>query len=203
MILEGLLCTRTAGGQPHLAPMGPAIDLESGSLTFKPFQSSTSYANLVRDRVGVFHVTDDVLLLAQAAIGKVPLLPANRPARQVPGFVLREACRVMEFEVVSIDDRQDRAIVQTRTVHSESLRDFFGFNRAKHLVLEAAILATRFHLLNLSEVAQEFRRMAVIVNKTGGPQELAAMEFLQMELEDRMSIQPTDQLPPLSAKERS
>ena len=51
------------------------------------------------------------------------------------------------------------------------MRDFFGFNRAKHAVVEAAILATRLHLLPLAEVAAEFTKLRVIVGKTGGPDE--------------------------------
>jgi hypothetical protein len=48
--------------------------------------------------------------------------------------------------------------------------------------LEAAILATRFHLLNLDEVADEFRKLRVIVTKTGGPAEHDAMTFLETAL---------------------
>ena len=37
-----------------------------------------------------------------------------------------------------------------------SLRDVFGFNRAKHAVLEAAILATRLHILPEDDVRRQF-----------------------------------------------
>ena len=50
---------------------------------------------------------------------------------------------------------------------------------AKHAVLEAAILATRLHLLPRDEVAAEYRKLRVIVDKTGGPDEFAAMSFLE------------------------
>ena len=59
------------------------------------------------------------------------------------------------------------------------LRDFFGFNRAKHAVVEAAILATRIHLLAAEEIAAEFRKLGVIVGKTGGDQEKEAFAFLE------------------------
>src|SRR5262249_35292563 len=58
-------------------------------------------------------------------------------------------------------------------------RDFFGFNRAKHAVVEAAILATRTGLLPADEIEAEFRRLAVPGEKTGGPPEHAAFDFLR------------------------
>jgi hypothetical protein len=63
-------------------------------------------------------------------------------------------------------------------VHSGRFRDFFGFNRAKHAVVEAAILASRIHILPASEISAEFRRLGVLVDKTGGPQEHEAFKFL-------------------------
>jgi hypothetical protein len=64
-------------------------------------------------------------------------------------------------------------------VHSGRLRDFFGFNRAKHAVVEAAILATRTDFLPLDDIEAEYRKLAVIVDKTGGPQEQQAFAFLR------------------------
>ncbi len=66
-----------------------------------------------------------------------------------------------------------------RTIHSQRNRDFFGFNRAKHAVLEAAILATRIEFLPSNEISEQFQRLALIVTKTGGPQEQSAFELLQ------------------------
>jgi len=46
-------------------------------------------------------------------------------------------------------------------------------------VVEAAILATRVGLLPRDEIAAEFNRLTVIVEKSGGEQERLAFEFLQ------------------------
>jgi ABC-type Fe3+-hydroxamate transport system substrate-binding protein len=46
-------------------------------------------------------------------------------------------------------------------------------------VVEAAILATRTDFLPLDEIESEFRKLAVIVDKTGGDQEKKALAFLQ------------------------
>ena len=93
--------------------------------------------------------------------------------------MLADACRFYEFRVTSHDDQAERARFEAEVVHADRLRDFFGFNRAKHAVLEAAILATRTAFLPLDEIESEFRKLAVIVEKTGGTQEHAAFAFLE------------------------
>jgi hypothetical protein len=105
-------------------------------------------------------------------------LPPMMPAQHVRGSVLLGACRYYEFRVVSLDDREERSRFETHVVHSGRLRDFVGFNRGKHAVLEAAILATRISILPLPEIEAEFRRLRVLVEKTGGAQEKEAFAFL-------------------------
>lgn len=180
MILEGLVTTTSADGCPHLAPMGPTVDgPDFASLLLRPFPTSQTYRNLVRHGEGVLHVTDDVLLLATAAVGEGGSLPSVVAAERVRGFVLAGSCRAYEFVVRSVDDSEQRVRVEAEVVHTHRLRDFFGFNRAKNAVVEAAILATRLHLLPAAEVASEFARLRLIVDKTGGPTEHEAMAFLE------------------------
>lgn len=181
-ILEGLVTTLEPDGSPRLAPMGPRVSGDGRRLLLRPYPTSHTFRNLKRHGEGVFHVTDDVLLLAHAALGDV-LTPELRPAIKVNGFVLANACRTLEFVVNSIDESGERMHIEAEVVHAESLRDFWGFNRGKHAVLEAAILATRFHLLKYDEVALEFARLRVLVEKTGGEREHEAFAYLQAALE--------------------
>jgi hypothetical protein len=85
--------------------------------------------------------------------------------------------------VRSIDASGERVHVDAEVVHAARHRDFWGVNRAKHAVIEAAILATRLHLLPRQEVEAEFRKFRVIVDKTGGPSEFEAMSFLESRLQ--------------------
>ena len=180
MILEAIITTLSPEGSLNIAPMGPLLagGLEAG-FVLRPFQTATTFANLSQRGEGVLHVTDDVLLLAQAAVGRVPDEPETFPARRIGGRVLADCCRWAEFEVADIDTAQPRAAIQCRVVHVETMRDHFGFNRAKHAVLEAAILATRVHLLPREEIAAEFDKFEVIVGKTGAAQEHQAMKLLR------------------------
>jgi hypothetical protein len=182
MILEGLVTTLDPDGSPHLAPMGPRIDADFKRFVLRPFPTSNTYKNLLRHPEGVLHVTDDALLLAKAAIGEIGIFPTTRPAERVRGVVLADSCRHYEFVARAIDDTSERVTIEAEVVHTGRTRDFFGFNRAKHAVVEAAILATRLHILPLEEVTAEFRRLRVIVGKTGGPDEHAAMDLLEAKL---------------------
>ena len=178
MILEGLVTTRNDDGTPHLAPMGPRVEADFARFLLRPFPTSATYRNLLARPEGVLHVTDDALLIAKAALGAATLPPV-RPAERVNGFVLADCCRHYEFVVRHLDDSGERVHITAEVVHVVRHRDFWGFNRAKHAVVEAAILSTRLHLLPRDEVEAEFRKLRGIVDKTGGPAELEAMAFLE------------------------
>jgi hypothetical protein len=190
MILEGLVTTTNADGTPHLAPMGPRVEPDMRRFLLRPFPTSSTYRNLAAHGEGVLHVTDDVLLLAKAAIGSAEL-PTLRPATDVRGWVIADACRFHEFRVRSIDASEQRVRIECEVVRSERVRNFFGFNRGKHAVLEAAILATRLHLLPREEVETEYRKLRVIVDKTGGPGEREAMAFLEDHLARHLAGGPS------------
>jgi uncharacterized protein len=178
LILEGLLTTLNGDGSVNVAPMGPIVDEAMTRLVLRPFTTSTSYQNLKRTGEGVFHVTDDVELLAQAAVGQPTQTPIFFPAAKVRGMILENVCRWYALRVESLDDSQERTTIVAQVVDHGRLRDFFGFNRAKHAVVEAAILATRVHLLGRDAVLTEFERLRAPVEKTGGPSESRAFEFL-------------------------
>ncbi len=186
MILEGLVTTLNADRSVNLAPMGPTVDERMERLLLRPFPSSTTFANLQRHGEGVFHVTDDVELLAHCAVGDVWQLPAMRAAELIDGQIVCDACRWYAFRVRTIDTSGQRALIDAEVVAQGVQREFFGFNRAKHAVLEAAILATRVGLLPAEEIRAEMARLAPRVAKTGGPRELAAFEFLRQYVDERL-----------------
>jgi hypothetical protein len=190
MILEGLVTTRDPMGRVNLAPMGPIVDETMSRLLLRPFQTSQTFQNLSRRPVGVFHVVDDALLLAQAAIDRIDPFPVTFAAEVIEGDVLKSACRWYEFEIESRDDRSERAELTARVVHQGHLRDFFGFNRAKHAVVEAAILATRVHLIQKDELERSFETLRPAIVKTGGPREAAAFQLLENYVRDSWRDRP-------------
>lgn len=178
-ILEGIVTTLNPDGSVNVSPMGPIVDDALDRLWLRPFQTSTTYRNLKRTGRGVFHVTDDVELLAQAAVGQPNPLPRFTQSPAGDALILADACRWYAFEIESLDDQAERTNIVARVTDRGTLREFLGFNRAKHAVLEAAILATRLHLLGVQEVLAEFDRLQVALDKTGGAAEQRAMSFLR------------------------
>lgn len=79
---------------------------------------------------------------------------------------------------MSVDGTPPRSRIETRVVHRGFRREFLGFNRARHAVLEAAILATRTHLIPAEQIRADLEKLQVIVDKTAGPREQEAMALL-------------------------
>lgn len=186
MILEGLVTSRNERGEVNLSPMGPRVEAEGEIHAFllRPFATSQTARNLCRGRYGVLHVTDDVELLARAAVRKLDPLPPLQPLANYPADVLVDACRWYAFHVERIDDSEPRLRLECRVVERGGGRDFFGFNRAKHAVLEGAILATRVDLLSREEIQRQMDHLAVLVEKTAGEKERRAFAFLEQYLQD-------------------
>ncbi|HET7296148.1 MAG TPA: DUF447 domain-containing protein [Gemmatimonadales bacterium] len=174
MIIESILTTMDRSGTVNFAPMG--VEWGDEEIVIKPFLETTTFRNLEATRAGVVNLTDDAMLFAQGAVASVTF-PAV-PATVVRGVVLEAACSWREVEVRSLDASPPRARIVTRVVHRGVRREFIGFNRARHAVLEAAILATRTHLLPPEQIRDEFARLQVVVDKTAGPREREAMALL-------------------------
>jgi hypothetical protein len=194
VILEGILTTVCADGRVHIAPMGAAVDdaqrRSIRRLELRPYQGTTTLANLTRTGQGVFHVTDDAELLARAAIRRLDPLPDLVPAQAVEGWILADASRWYALRVTSIDASGPRARVQTEVAAEGRLRDFFGLNRAAHAVLEAAILATRLAWIAPGEIRESLDRLAVLVEKTGGAAEQRAFAMLSDYVNEATSARP-------------
>jgi hypothetical protein len=179
-ILEGIVTTTNSDGTINIAPMGPLVDESLDVLVLRPFRTSTTCENLLRDRQGVLHVTDDVELFARAAIGVETVVKFS----QENPLVLVDACHWYAFKVESVDESAERVTLVARTTDRGVLREFFGFNRAKHAVIEAAILATRVSLLPAAEIMADFARLRILVDKTGAAAEHRAFNLLEQHVRD-------------------
>lgn len=174
MIVEAIVTTIDSDGAVNCAPMG--VEWGDDVIVLKPFIETTTYRNVIATRTAVVNLTDDVRVFARAAVSN-PVYP-TRPAAAVKGVVLADCCSWRELDVRAIDSTPPRARIEAAVVHRGTGRDFIGFNRAGHAVLEAAIYATRVHLLARSFIESEMARLQVIVDKTAGSHEHEAMALL-------------------------
>jgi hypothetical protein len=174
MILETIVSTLDAEGRPNFAPMG--ITLEGERVLLRPFREARTWSNLQAVGEGVVNFTDSVLVFARCAVDS--FAPPHRPAGRVRGVVLKDVCNWKEFVIESSDLTEERGRFRGRVIAEGRERDFVGFNRARHAVIEATILATRLHLLGRKKVQEEMARLTPLVDKTGGPEEREAFTFL-------------------------
>ena len=187
-VLEGVMTTVCEDATVNISPMGAVVDLQARQMILRPYQSSTTFANLCRTRHGIFHVTDDVLLIARAAVGRIDVQPDLLPLPGRLGFALKDACRWYAVAVESVGEQSAPAHIQCRILETRQQRDFFGFNRAKHAVLEVAILATRIELLPAADILNALERHTSAVDKTGGEEESEAFAFLADYIRDRCPV---------------
>lgn len=175
MIIESILTTQDPTGITNVAPMG--VEWGEDEIVIKPFLDTTTFRNLADTGVGIINVTDDVMVFAQAALDSGQF--ATTPAVSVPGVVLEAACSWREVRVRSTDATPPRARIVTTVVHRGVRREFLGFNRARHAVIEATILATRTHLIAPDVLRAELERLQPLVDKTAGPRERDAMAYVK------------------------
>jgi uncharacterized protein len=173
-ILETVVTTINADSSVNCAAMG--VEWGERRIVIKPFRGTRTLRNLRATEAAVVHLTDDILLFSEAALGDPH--PPTHPAVSVEGAVLDDACSWREVRVEAIDDAEPRARVSTMVVNSGIGREFLGLNRARHAVLEASILASRARLLDAEDIRAELRRLQVLVDKTAGPRERAAMSYV-------------------------
>ena len=180
MILEGLLTIQTEDDGVHTAAMGPEVsDTRSiNQLILKPFQSSRTSDLLSALPEGVFHLTDNVLLFAQAVTGTLSHDLRIRPADTVRGWILEDVCEAFEFRIEKSDTSHDRSKLYATIQKAHSVRPFRGFNRASHAVIEAAILFSRIQFLGGEHIQQHLELLRPLVTKTAGKQEQQAFELI-------------------------
>ena len=173
-IIETVVTTLNPDGSVNCGAMG--VEWGTQQIVIKPYRGTRTLRNLRATMAGVVNLTDDMLLFSQAALGDPH--PPTHPAAGVAGAVLADACSWREVRVEAIDDGAQRAHVSTVVVGGGPGREFLGLNRARHAVLEASILASRVRLLPADEIRAERARLAVLVDKTAGPRERAAMDYV-------------------------
>lgn len=177
LILEAIITSESPDGSMHVAPMGPEVDEGCASWVLKPFQSSTTFSNMRRSGRCIVHVVDDALLIAKAVLGEANQYPARKIVDR--GFVLDAACHWYSLQAVEWNTDHARASVRCKVVESAIMKPFFGWNRAKHAVVEMAILASRVHLIEKPLLEIEIERYRILIEKTAGSCEREAFERLE------------------------
>ena len=186
MIRECIVTTINEEGGVHIAPLG-LIAAEEGWI-IAPFRPSTTLDNLRSNPHAVANFTDDVLIFAGCLTGNKDW--PTRPATHVPGVVLDGALAHAELSVDHVQEDEQRPRFHCRVVHEATHAPFKGFNRAQAAVIEAAILASRLHMLPREKIERELGYLQIAVEKTAGPREHEAWRMLVEKIEDHYKQTP-------------
>jgi uncharacterized protein len=181
-LIETVVTTTGDDGVVNCAAMG--VRWGDDELVFWPFEGTRTLRNLRFRGEAVVHLTDDVLLFVQAALGHPE--PSMRPASVVNGSVIEDVNAWREVLVTEITPESQRSEVRARVVASGiGTRQPLGLCRARHAAVEASILASRLRWLGADHVVAELARLQELVDKTAGPCERAAMDYVRRYVAER------------------
>ena len=184
-LLETVVTTIGSDGVVNCAAMGVRWGEEE--LVFWPFDATRTLKNLQLHGEAVAHLTDDVLLFVEAALGHPR--PPMRDASVIAGSVIEEAScwrEVVVTEIAPTDDEFPRSRVRARVVAGgTATRQPSGLCRARHAAVEASILASRLRWLGGERVCAELDRLQELVDRTAGPRERAAMDYVRRYVAER------------------
>ena len=184
-LIETVVTTTGSDGVVNCGAMGVRWGEEE--LVFWPFDATRTLENLRFRGEAVVHLTDDVLLFVQAALGHPR--PAMRAAGVIAGSVIEEASSWREVVVTELTPSEDgmaRSRVRARVVATGTgTRQPLGLCRARHAAVEASIFASRLRWLGGERVWGELARLQELVDKTAGPRERAAMDYVRRYVAER------------------
>jgi hypothetical protein len=187
-LIETVVTTTGRDGVVNCAAMG--VRWGEDELVFWPFDATRTLRNLRVRGEAVVHLTDDVLLFVQAALGHPQ--PAMRPASTITGSVIEQANSWREVVVTELTSigvhppELPRSRVRARVVAAGTgTLQALGLCRARHAAVEASILASRLKWLGAEHVWSELAQLQELVDKTAGPRERAAMAYVQRYVAER------------------
>lgn len=175
MIVETIVTTIDGEGKVHIAPLG--IIAEGERWVLAPFRPSKTLDNLRAVPFAVANHTDDVRIYAGCLTGRREW--ATIACEETPAPRLKDCLAHMSLRVVEVGEDEMRPRFHCEVVRSVSHAPFAGFNRAQAAVIEAAILASRLHLLPREKIEREIAALEIVVGKTAGPNEQTAWNWLR------------------------
>ncbi|WP_018985414.1 DUF447 domain-containing protein [Methylophilus methylotrophus] len=174
MIYETIVTTCSPDGEAHIAPFG--IQWHDDKVLIMPFKPSTTLQNVLQTGFAVLNLTDDVRVFAAAIAKKTAF--ATESVVDGKGVRLKECLAHHVLTLEHVEDDGTRPKLWMRVLHSESHAPFMGFNRAQAAVIELAVLVSRLQRLPIDKITQEMQYLQIAIDKTAGPREQEAWQWL-------------------------
>jgi uncharacterized protein len=174
MIRETIVTTVNGAGAVHIAPLGIIADGDGWIIA--PFRPSATLDNLRAVPFAVANYTDDVRIFAGCLTGRSQWPTVASDSVPVPR--LAGALAHAELAVTRVTEDEQRPRFHCRVLRLVSHAPFQGFNRAQAAVIEAAILASRLHMLPRDKIESEMAYLQIAVSKTAAAAEQEAWAWL-------------------------
>ncbi len=176
MIFETVVTTCSAGGEPHVAPMG--VRYEHDEVVLMPFRPSATLDNIMATECAVLNIVDDVRIFAGCVTGRRqwPLVDVQQQPRAVR---LEAALEHVRLRLASRQDDAQRPVLRLQRAGGAVHRSFVGFNRAQAAVIEGAVLVSRLHMLSAQKIDNEMSYLQIAIDKTAGEAEHEAWGWLR------------------------
>ncbi len=178
MIFEAVVTTCSPSGAVHVAPMG--VRYVDDDVVLMPFKPSTTLDNIVAGGCAVLNLLTDVRVFAGCVTGRKlwPIIDVQSPTAT---RAVRLECALghVVLRLVAHDEDAQRPVLRLARHHEAQHAPFIGFNRAQAAVIEGAVLISRLHMLPAQKIDDEMRYLQIAMDKTAGPAEWQAWEWLR------------------------
>lgn len=195
MIHETVVSTLSPQGVLHLAPMGVRYEGEGDAarVLLMPFKPSKTLDNILATRTAVLNLTDDVRIFAGCVTGR-----REWPTVALEGFHGHRLADTLAHAELTLDAGLDdalRPVLRMRRGRVETHGVFAGFNRAQAAVIEAAVLVSRLAMLPREKVESEMEYLQIAIDKTAGPAEFEAWDWLYAAVTQFHALQQVGERP--------
>ena len=157
-IYETIVSTYDSDGKPHAAPMG-ALTTDGEKIVLRPFKTTRTYQNIIRNHAAVMNITSDPILFYRSVFGGDLKF---KESHMVNSPALEEADGWAELVLESGRDlSRDRSELTLNVVRVElvSKRSAKAYSRAVHAIIESVIHATRIPIFLGGEKNDEALRL--------------------------------------------
>ncbi len=177
-ISEVIVTTQSASGVPNAAPIG--ILSREDNYFVSLYRGSQTISNVLEAKKLAANVTEDAVLFVNAAF---EILSSDYYSLFHGFHVLKEANSWILFECECVEERVESFLFQIVPIAVEiNMMRVRAINRGLNAVIEAAVLATRYDIIETESEKEELTSMiaryADIVDKCGGQREKEAMRSL-------------------------
>ena len=185
MIHEVIVTTISKEDVVHIAPMG--IKFLNKQIIISPFRPSQTLENIINNNKATINFIDDVRVFAGIVSRQKKdwELSKKSNSNTVPNLLLTNT--FYNVIVSNFKDSEKRPNIICDVVNSETIRPFLGFNRAQFSVIEAAVLISRLGMIPMDKITEEIKYLKIGIDKTAGPHELEAWEWIQKKISDYQS----------------